>query len=233
MVLKVNHLSSGYGNVKIVNDVSLEVNTKEIIALIGRNGVGKTTLMKSLIGHIKSSSGKIYLHDNDITKLSPAKRAALGIGYVPQGRGIFTRLSVLDNLRMGENVGGNPRSTNFERVFQFFPILKERGNQKAGSLSGGEQQQLSIGRVLVGNPELILLDEPSEGVQPNIVQTIGEIIRRLRDEEGLTVLIVEQNLDLIGAVADHCVVMDKGSIVTQLATKDLNNPDVARKYLAI
>ncbi len=192
MVLRIEHLTSGYGNVRIVSDVSLHVKDREIVALIGRNGVGKTTLMKSLVGNIKSSDGKIYLHDHDITKLSPAKRAGLGVGYVPQGRGIFTRLSVLDNLKMGETVGGKKRSTNFERVYQFFPILKDRASQKAGSLSGGEQQQLSLGRVLVGNPELILLDEPSEGVQPNIVQAIGEIIRRLRDEEGLTVLIVEQ-----------------------------------------
>ena len=233
MVLKVENLSSGYGNVKIVTNVSLDVNDREIVALIGRNGVGKTTLMKSLVGSIKSTSGKIFLNEKDITKFSPAKRASLGIGYVPQGRGIFTRLSVLDNLRMGETVGGNTRDTNFERVYQFFPILKERGGQKAGSLSGGEQQQLSIGRVLVGNPNLILLDEPSEGVQPNIVQAIGKIIRRLRDDEGLTVLIVEQNLDLIGAVADRCVVVDKGSIVAQLTADELKEPDVARRYLAI
>ncbi len=233
MVLRVEGPSSGYGNVRIITDISLKVEEREIVALIGRNGVGKTTLMKSLVGAIKSNSGKIYLHENDITKLSPAKRAAQGIGYVPQGRGIFTRLSVLDNLKMGETVGGKHLSKNFDRVYEFFPILKERASQKAGSLSGGEQQQLSIGRVLVGNPNLILLDEPSEGVQPNIVQEIGKIIRRLRDEEGLTVLIVEQNLDLICEVADHCIVIDKGSIVAQLTTEDLQKPDIARKYLAI
>ncbi|MBT6442293.1 MAG: ABC transporter ATP-binding protein [Alphaproteobacteria bacterium] len=233
MLLNVTNLLSGYGNVRIVNDVSFSAAPNEIVAIIGRNGVGKTTLMKSLVGLISCAGGKIEFKSTDVTRMSAAKRARLGIGYVPQGRGIFTRLSVGDNLRMGEKVGNSSSSKNFDRVFEFFPILKERQNQKAGSLSGGEQQQLSIGRILVGSPELILLDEPSEGVQPNIVQEIGRIIRRLRDDEGLTVVIVEQNLDLIYAVADRCIVMDKGTIVAELTANELREPDVARRYLAI
>ena len=232
-LLSVSELHSGYGRVRIIQGVSLEVRNGEILAVIGRNGVGKTTLLKTLVGALPPMSGRIAFKGEEISGLPPSRRARLGIGYVPQGRGIFARLSVADNLLMGERVGGRKAASNYERVFQFFPILKERLGQKAGSLSGGEQQQLSIGRILVGHPELILLDEPSEGIQPNIVQAIGRIIRRLRDEERLTVVIVEQNLDLIEATADRCIVIDKGAIVAEIAPHDLADPEVARRYLAI
>jgi len=233
MLLNVEDLTSGYGAVRIVQGVSLAVEPGEILAVIGRNGVGKTTLMKTLIGSIAAMRGRIALKGQDITGLGSARRARLGIGYVPQGRGIFARMSVADNLALGQAIGDNPGTPNLERVYRFFPILRERLSQQAGSMSGGQQQQLAIGRILVGNPELILLDEPSEGIQPNIVQQIGRIIRRLRDEQGLTVVIVEQNLDLIQAVADRCIVMDKGTVVAQLAKEGIADPDVARRYLAI
>jgi urea ABC transporter ATP-binding protein UrtE len=233
MLLNVEDLTSGYGPVRIVQGVSLAVERKEILAVIGRNGVGKTTLMKTLIGSIAAMRGRIELKGQDITGLGSARRARLGIGYVPQGRGIFARMSVADNLALGQAIGDNPGTPNLDRVYRFFPILRERRSQQAGSMSGGQQQQLAIGRILVGNPELILLDEPSEGIQPNIVQQIGRIIRRLRDEQGLTVVIVEQNLDLIQAVADRCIVMDKGTVVAQLAKEGIADPDVARRYLAI
>ena len=216
MLLKVDNLISGYGSVRIVTDVSFDVAEREIVAVIGRNGVGKTTLMKTLVGLIRSLAGTIEFKGQSVTRMAASRRARLGMGYVPQGRGIFSRLSVADNLRMGERVGGKGKAADYDRVYQFFPILKERRSQKAGSLSGGEQQQLAIGRILVGHPDLILLDEPSEGIQPNIVQAIGEIIKRLRDEIGLTVVIVEQNLDLIDAVADRCLVIDKGAIIARL-----------------
>ena len=210
----------------------MSIDNGEIVAVIGRNGVGKTTLMKTLIGILGTLHGEIEFNGQDISRLSASRRARLGIGYVPQGRGIFTRMSVGDNLTMGERVG-DARSINRQRVFQFFPILQERLSQKAGSLSGGEQQQLAFGRILAGHPELILLDEPSEGIQPNIVQEIGRIIHRLRHEEGLTVLIVEQNLELIHAVADRCIVMDKGEIIAELTAEEIKDPEVARRYLAI
>ena len=232
MPLSVSNLYSGYGKVRIVQDVSMSIGEGEIVAVIGRNGVGKTTLMKTLIGIIGTLHGKIEFNGRDISRLSSSRRARLGIGYVPQGRGIFTRMSVGDNLTMGERVG-DVRSVNRQRVFQFFPILQERLSQKAGSLSGGEQQQLAFGRILAGQPELILLDEPSEGIQPNIVQEIGRIINRLRQEEGLTVVIVEQNLELIHAVADRCIVMDKGEIIAELTAEEIKDPEVARRYLAI
>lgn len=232
-LLSVTDLRSGYGRVEIMNGVSFDIKEGEIVAVIGRNGVGKTTLMKSIIGEVSAFGGKILLNGENIQKLPEAKRAQMGIGYVPQGRGLFNSLTVAENLRLGKLVGGNPKQTNYERVFEFFPVLKERLSQIAGTMSGGQQQQLAIGRILVGNPKIILLDEPSEGIQPNIVQAIGEIIRRIRDEEGLTVIIVEQNLDLIQASADRCIVIDKGVIVDEITPEALGDPAVAKKYLAI
>ena len=232
-LLSVTDLRSGYGRVEIMNGVSFDIKEGEIVAVIGRNGVGKTTLMKSIIGEVSAFGGKIMLNGESIHKLPEAKRAQMGIGYVPQGRGLFNSLTVAENLRLGKLVGGNPKQTNYERVYEFFPVLKERLSQIAGTMSGGQQQQLAIGRILVGNPKIILLDEPSEGIQPNIVQAIGEIIRRIRKEEGLTVIIVEQNLDLIQASADRCIVIDKGAIVDEITPDALGDPAVAKKYLAV
>lgn len=232
-LLSVTDLRSGYGRVNIVNGVSFDVREGEIVAIIGRNGVGKTTLMKSIIGEVTTFGGKITLNGEEIQKLPAANRARKGIGYVPQGRGLFNRLTVFENLKLGKLVGGRPQQMNFERVYDFLPVLRERQAQIAGTMSGGQQQQLSIGRILIGNPAVILLDEPSEGIQPNIVQAIGDIIRRIRDEEGLTVVIVEQNLDLIQASADRCIVMEKGMVVDEISPDALADPEVARRYLAI
>ncbi|MFD1330938.1 ABC transporter ATP-binding protein [Methylopila musalis] len=230
--LSLSSVRSGYGRAPVVNDVSLSVATGEIVAVIGRNGVGKTTLMKTVIGELPAMAGSIGFRGVDITRLDGVRRARLGVGYVPQGREVFARMSVAENLALGVRVGGAP-APDFERVFGFFPVLKKRLSQAAGSMSGGEQQQLAIGRVLAGRPDIILLDEPSEGVQPNIVQEIGRIIRRLREEERLTVLIVEQNLALIRAVADRCLVMDKGVVVGEIRPDELDDPEAAARHLAI
>ncbi|MFC0282273.1 ABC transporter ATP-binding protein [Camelimonas abortus] len=223
---------SGYGRVRIINDVSLTVATGEIVAVIGRNGVGKTTLMKTIMGEIRPMAGRIVFRGIDVTAMDATRRARLGVGYVPQGRDVFATMTVAENLAMGRGVG-EARELDLERVFGFFPVLKKRLHQKAGSMSGGEQQQLAIGRILAGRPDIILLDEPSEGVQPNIVQDIGRIIRRLRDEERLTVVIVEQKLSLIRAVADRCVVMDKGAVVDEIPPEALDDPETAARYLSI
>jgi len=232
-LLTVSDVSSGYGSARILQNVSFSAKRHEILAIVGRNGVGKTTLMKTLIGLLRLMDGKIEFKGESIGRFRPSRRADRGIAYVPQGRGIFNRMSVTENLLLGQGLGGHSGKGNYDRVYRFFPRLQERGSQKAGSLSGGEQQQLALGRVLVGHPELILLDEPSEGIQPNIVQEIGQIIRRLTEQEDLTVIIVEQNLELIHSVADRCIVMDKGTIVAHLTPDEIADPDVAKRYLAI
>ena len=232
MQLDISSLTSGYGRVRIVNDVSMQARAAEIIAVIGRNGVGKTTLIKTIMGILPAIQGSIGFGGTDITAMSATARARLGIGYVPQGRGIFTRMTVAANLALGAGIGaaGQP---DLQRVFSYFPILEKRLSQLAGSMSGGEQQQLAIGRILAGRPTVILLDEPSEGIQPNIVQEIARIVRRLRDEQRLTIVLVEQNLSFIQAVANCCVVMDKGAIVARIAPDELSDPVVAQRYLAI
>src|SRR6202041_2486506 len=168
MQVNVSSLASGYCQVRIVNDISLTVKPAEIIAVIGRNGVGKTTLIKTIMGILPAMAGTIVFGDTDGTRLSSTARARRGIGYVPQGRGIFTRMTVAANLALGAGIGLADRP-NLERAFSFFPILERRLSQLAGSMSGGEQQQLAIGRILAGRPAIFLLDEPPEGIQPNIV----------------------------------------------------------------
>lgn len=232
MQLDLSNVSAGYGRVRIIDGISLSVRTAEIVAVIGRNGVGKTTLMRTIVGEVPAQEGNIAFRSIDVTGLPASKRARLGIGYVPQGRGIFTKLTVGANLALGTGVG-EPPEPNIDRALEFFPILRKRMSQLAGSMSGGEQQQLAIGRILVGQPDIMILDEPSEGIQPSIVQEIGATIRRLRDEEGLTVLIVEQNLNLIRSVADRCVVIDNGRIVATPTTAELDDPEVAKRYLSI
>ncbi len=233
MSLSLKAVSAGYSGIPIVREVTLEVEAGEVLALVGRNGVGKTTLVNTIAGLIEATGGRIVYKGQDVTRMDAHNRARLGIGYVPQGRGIFSRLSVFDNLRMGELVGGAGVHADYERVFGWFPILHERRRQKAGTLSGGEQQMLAIGRVLVGQPDLLLLDEPSEGIQPTIVEQIADVIRQLSESRGLTILLVEQNIDLIYMAADRCVVMDKGSITASLSPDELADPDTARHYLAI
>jgi branched-chain amino acid transport system ATP-binding protein len=229
--LHVDGLRAGYQGSQIVRGVSLDVGAREILAIVGRNGVGKTTLVKAIVGLVRATAGRLVLAGTDITRLSAVHRVRRGIGYVPQGRGIFTRLTVSENLRMGALVGGRGESS-VEQVFEWFPILKKRLNQNAGTLSGGEQQMLSIGRVLSGRPGLLILDEPSEGVQPNIVEQIAAVISE-RNAAGLPVIIVEQNIDMLEELAHRCVVIDKGGIAAVLPPAELARPEVARQFLAI
>jgi branched-chain amino acid transport system ATP-binding protein len=208
-----------------------------VYSLIGRNGAGKTTLVKTLMGLVKTRAGSIRFQDHEVRTEGAAARARRGIGYVPQGRGIFGHLTVSENLEIGASIGGSQTAQEInkarEEIHELFPRLQARAKQKAGTLSGGEQQQLAIGRVLVGNPSLILLDEPSDGVQPNIIQEIGEIIKQVRSDHGLTIVLVEQNLDLISSVADRCGVVDKGTVEVHIDPQEVEDPEVARKYLAI
>ena len=233
MELALDAVTSGYGGIPIVREVSLEVGTGEIVAIVGRNGVGKTTLIETIAGLLPVMEGGIAFRGRDVTRADARDRARLGMGYVPQGRGIFSRLSVEENLRMGELVGGGRAEAAFGRVYEWFPRLAERRRQRAGTLSGGEQQLLAIGRILVGQPSILLLDEPSEGIQPTIVEQIADVIAELNRDDALTVLLVEQNIDLVCATADRCIVVDKGATAATLTPDELADPEVARRYLAI
>jgi branched-chain amino acid transport system ATP-binding protein len=232
-ILEVKHLHAGYGRTPILHGIDFRVGQGEIVAIVGRNGVGKSTLMKSLIGLLPSTRGAISFAGTDVTRAPANVRAVQGIGYIPQGRQIFPRLTVRENLAIGLGIGGPRRDKQRDLVLRYFPILQDRQDQKAGTMSGGEQQQLAIGRALIGNPDLMLLDEPSEGIQPSIVAQIARNIRALNREIGLSVLFVEQNIDMILSLAQRCYVMDKGRIVDQVAPEQLADDLVVRKYLAI
>ena len=234
-MLSIDNVLAGYGRTMILRDIDIRVEPGEIVAIIGRNGVGKSTLMKATIALIRLTAGSVTFKGQDVSHLAADKRAHLGMGYVPQGRGIFPGLTVEENLTMGEliNTGtnGNPKTPDL--AYQYFPRLAERKRQKAGTLSGGEQSMLAIGRVLVGHPDLMLLDEPSEGLQPNIVQQIGGDLRRINEELGTTVLFVEQNLELIIHLAQRGYVMDKGTVTASLGPNDIVSQEALTGYLAI
>jgi len=232
-VLRVSDLHASYGPVPVLAGVELALDQGEIMAVLGRNGVGKTTLLRVLIGLLKPTRGRIELAGQDLAGLPAHRVARLGVGYVPQGRGIFPRLTVQENLLVGTRAQGVKRASIPEEVYDFFPILKERLDQAGGTLSGGEQQMLALGRALCGRPKLMLLDEPSEGIQPSIVQKLGGLIPEIAQREGLSVLIVEQNLDLALRVSRRCLVMEKGRIVYQGAPEDFGDEKVVKKYLAI
>ena len=232
-MLQVKGASTGYGTTPILQGMEFTVNKGEIVAIIGRNGVGKSTLMKCLIGLLPCNAGSIWFNGGDVTREPANRRAGLGMGYIPQGREVFPQLTVAENLFMGNLISRHKTTKLTDLVYKYFPILTERREQKAGTMSGGEQQQLAIGRALIGNPDLMLLDEPSEGIQPSIVQQIAENVRQLNKEIGLTVLFVEQNDDMIMHMAQRCYVMDKGRIVDEVAPEKLADPAVVRRYLAV
>jgi urea ABC transporter ATP-binding protein UrtE len=225
-------LRAGYATGDVLQDVSIEVGTGEIVGVLGRNGVGKTTLMRALIGLLLVRSGSILYRGGDITRQPANRRAALGIGYVPQGREVFAHMSVLDNLRMGQFIN-RAREFQPDEVYSYFPFLRDRSRQRAGTLSGGQQEMLAIARALVAGPDLLLLDEPSDGVQPSIVHDIGNFIVRLVEERLLGVLIVEQNIELMQRAAQRAYVMDKGRVVATLGKKELLNTELLASYLAV
>lgn len=203
----------------------------EIVGVIGRNGVGKSTLMRCLIGLLQTWRGTIRFMEQDVTALEADARARAGFGYIPQGRDVFPQMTVEENLRVGELIGGPGGKKLPELVYEYFPRLKERRRQAAGTMSGGEQQQLAIGRALIGNPSLMILDEPSEGIQPSIVQHICEALRSFRNELGTTIIFVEQNLDTILAIAERCYIMEKGKITQALAGAEVNEDNVREQLL--
>ena len=232
-LLSAHGLRNGYGGKPVLQGVDIEVRAGEIIAVIGRNGVGKSTLMQALIGLLPTSEGSIRLRGEPVERLSAHHRARLGIGYVPQGRDVFPRMSVEENLRIGRAAGRGGADSDFELVYSSFPILRERRRQVAGTLSGGQQQQLAIGRALIARPALMLLDEPSEGIQPSIVQDIARIATGLNRRTGITIILVEQNIDMIRAMAQRCYVMDKGRLVATLTPDMLDDRETVRRHLAV
>jgi len=232
-LLTISGVKSGYGGGQVLNGVSLRIKGGEVCALIGRNGVGKTTLMRTLIGQLPLSAGSINLRDMEIGHERPDARARRGIGYVPQGREIFGSLTVRENLQVGAQANRSKAAEMLCVVLDYFPVLRTRLQQKSGTMSGGEQQQLAIARALISGPSVILLDEPSEGVQPSIVTFIGETIKAIAEKAGLGVLIVEQDMAMVQRVADYCCVMDKGKIVRTLDKEELLDDDLLCRQLAL
>lgn len=219
-MLSAHDLSSGYGRIVVLREVSLTVGQPEIVAVLGRNGAGKTTLMKTLAGIVQTQSGAIDFSGTDLAGLSVDKRARLGIGYVPQGRGIFPKLSVRENLLVGLYSSGGALSI-LDELLEEFPALKPKLDDRGGQLSGGQQQILALARALAMRPKLLLLDEPSEGIQPSILEEIADILNRLKAQRGLSTLIVEQNIDFIRAMADRAYLMDIGKVTRQLTQEEL------------
>lgn len=232
-VLSTSNIVAGYDTGNVLQGVSIEVEPGEIVAVVGRNGVGKTTLMQAIIGLLPLRSGQILFNGEDVSAERADRRARRGIGYVPQGRGIFPQLTVRENLRMGRFINESRRSPDYDVVFEHFPVLKERLAQRGGTLSGGQQAMLAIGRALVGEPKLLLLDEPSDGVQPSIIHEIGRFILDLNREKGLTVLIVEQNIDLMQTVAGRAYILEKGRVVASADRDALTDTERIAEFLAV
>jgi len=212
-MLTIEHLNQYYGGSHILRDVSLAVPGAACTVLLGRNGVGKTTLLKTIMGLVPARSGAIRFDGSDITRLAPYQRVRLGIGYVPQGREIFNRLTVEENLLMGlAPLAGSAARRLPEHVLELFPVLKQMLKRRGGDLSGGQQQQLAIGRALAAGPRLLILDEPTEGIQPSIIKEIGAVIRTLVEQNRMAVLLVEQYYDFAESLADSYAVMTRGQI---------------------
>jgi urea ABC transporter ATP-binding protein UrtE len=232
-LLQVSGIECGYGGGKVLDGVSMTVERGEIVALIGRNGVGKTTLMRALIGLVPLSAGRILVDGIELGRERPYARAKQGVGYVPQGREVFPALTVRENLQVGAQANRSRSGEMLDKVVGYFPVLRAKFQQKAGTMSGGEQQQLAIARALIGAPKILLLDEPSEGIQPSIVDLIGETLLKIAAETGIGVLLVEQNMGMVESVANRCCVMDKGRIVDTLNRAQLADEDLIRSVLAL
>ena len=234
-MLKVRNLEAGYGKLRVLKRISMHVDPGEIVTIIGANGAGKTTLLHTITGLVKVDSGEILFRDNNLRRTAPDKIVASGCSLVPEGRQVFSTMTVEENLILGGYVLAKKEKGSIDqeitRVYELFPVLKERARQLAGTLSGGEQQMLAMGRALMAKPSLIMMDEPSTGLAPLIVKNIFKVILRLR-EEGNTVLLVEQNAKAALGIADRGYVLETGKIILQGAAEDLlQNRDVQRAYL--
>lgn len=233
VMLQVHEIQQYYGSSHTLRNVSLSVNQGECLALLGRNGVGKTTLLKCLMGVQSVASGTVALDGRDITSLAPHARAALGMAYVPQGREIFARLTVEENLLMGMATKPAARARQVKQeIFDLFPVLKTMLGRRGGDLSGGQQQQLAIARALLAEPKLIIFDEPTEGIQPSIIKDIGRVIRMLRDRGDMAIVLCEQYFDFAHELADRFMVLSRGEVVASGDQSEMDSPEV-RRFLAV
>jgi branched-chain amino acid transport system ATP-binding protein len=232
MMLNVRALRAGYGRIPILNGIGFSVSDGEFIGILGHNGMGKTTLLRTLMGFLPASGGRVQFAGQDVTAFEPYRRARLGFGYVPQGRDIFPGLSVYDNLRMGCSKEPTSReSETIDTVLGEFPRLKTLLDRPGSALSGGEQQLLAIARCLCGKPRLVLLDEPTEGIQPSIIDEIVETLLRLRTGSGLTTILVEQNLDFIAALSQRILIIQKGTITREVKPGDLLDASLIGEFI--
>jgi urea transport system ATP-binding protein len=230
-MLQIRGLTQYYGGSNVLRGIDLDVPKGSCVALLGRNGVGKTTLLRCIMGMLPVRSGNIRFEDKDVTRLSPYERARRGIGYVPQGREIFPRLTVAENIAVGESAARGRESAPLDELFALFPALSAMRNRRGGDLSGGQQQQLAIVRALVGRPSLLLLDEPTEGIQPSIVKDIERVLRLLQGR-GMTILLVEQYVEFARALAQEYAILDRGEVVGRGRVADLR-PEEMRRHLAV
>ncbi|MCR4300964.1 MAG: urea ABC transporter ATP-binding subunit UrtE [Sulfuricaulis sp.] len=231
-MLEIEGLNQYYGSSHTLHDIGFTIEVGSCTALLGRNGVGKTTLLRCLMGAIEIRSGAIRFENQDLTRMAPHARVRLGFGYVPQGREIFPRLTVEENLLTGFSTGREPGPGIPVEIYDMFPVLKEMRRRHGGDLSGGQQQQLAIARALLTRPRLLILDEPTEGIQPSIIKDIGRVIRRLIERKDMAILLVEQYYDFARALADQFIVMSRGEIVKRGRGADMDDEEI-RRYLSI
>ncbi|WP_166241129.1 urea ABC transporter ATP-binding subunit UrtE [Paenibacillus turpanensis] len=231
-MLSIEKVEAGYGESLILKGMNLSVMPGQVVCLMGRNGVGKTTLMRTIMGIVKTRGGKIMWNEQDISGLSSDRRAQLGIGYVPQGRDVFGQMTVEENLLLGLEAAKSKSKDIPEDVLDLFPILKDFLKRKGGDLSGGQQQQLAIARALVSRPKLLLLDEPMEGIQPSVVDLIESVIEGIKHKREMGVLLVEQSLEFVGRIADHYYVMEKGACVAEGGADELSD-ELIREHLTV
>jgi urea ABC transporter ATP-binding protein UrtE len=233
-VLKINNISAGYGSTTVINSFSFAINQGEILSITGRNGVGKSTLLKSIMGVIPIKSGNLFFQNEDISIKSSSDRSMLGISYVPQGREIFSSLSVEENILLPILVRNKINlKIKLNEIYKLFPILEEKKNNAGSSLSGGQQQQLAIARALVSDPKVILLDEPSEGIQPSIVKFIAETVQKISKTLKTAFIVVEQNISFISQLNSDCLVVDNGRILSKISANELKDIDKAKKLLSL